>query len=729
MFDDNIDTIYARFFQRRNRQLWDRFPGVFRSVVVETNDPLRMHRVRFKCPDIHDWNLKPEHCPWAVVDSHGGGKRTGSWHHPMIGDWVWIKYERNHVYGPVVSGFCDPTRRKFYTYPSIFGVTPLPVDENGDPASSPDDYDADYHPKDERPMSQGIQDRYGNLDMSSSVGYFPIEHKEPPPDPDYDAIQQSEFKQKQKPPEINDPDVKYMLRMSKYGHIFQQADQGYYWKKDGDLGEFEGDFDKDEEFEIKRWKYLLKLHNEDEPKETDQRRIMSWTRYGHKFEMRDVGWAQMGPCPSKSREGEYGEPRTLSKEEEKDYRWIKLRTKGGHLFQMYDKGFHPDEDEFVKRKLIEEVAEKTEKEDEFWKDKDGRWIRLVSRYGYKIVIDDRGTDTKDAEGKELPRGNGILFKGRRTGGCQSDEAEGDEKGFYWEFNENEDTNQTTWGSPLGNTVQINDRHQYMMASMRRSDYPRPWKKLEENEFLLESLVSNQHEDESHHWKLDHHNEYIRFKTRASHGESPCSPPVNPPGVSSSAVQQGLEARDGSKGDGPWCELVDAGERNLWFWNKGYVICHARRRPSASNLMWWLDENKSDIVIRHNESSGKLQLFCNRPIEIISRDTINLHAKGQVTVRSDEKVVLTAQGTSLEVGQSGILMNKTILAPRIEAFICGVFPGPGAGCPKNPSISPLNAPIECPEPQLVPTDRGKRYNTNLDTPADKDEIEHPMSGCG
>ena len=36
-------------------------------------------------------------------------------------------------------------------------------------------------------------------------------------------------------------------------------------------------------YEIKRWKYLLKLHNEGETKDTDKRRILNWTRYGMKL--------------------------------------------------------------------------------------------------------------------------------------------------------------------------------------------------------------------------------------------------------------------------------------------------------------------------------------------------------------------------------------------------------------------------------------------------------------
>lgn len=716
MFTDNTSSIQSKFFSIRNKDLNEKFDGHYRSLVVETNDPLNMYRVRFKCPELHDWNLKPEQCPWAVVNSQLGGRRAGSWHHPMIDDWVWITFEKNHPYGPIVTGFCNPTRRKLYTYWSIHTKTPLPVDQNGETADQPDDYLEEYLPKDGRPMSTGWQDRYGNLDISSAVGYFPTEHAKKTPDPDYDALQMSMFDQSKSEPEVNGPDCKYMLRLSKYGNGLFLGDQGYWWKKDSessDYGEFEGDFVKDEQFEINRFKYLTRLFNEDKPSDHDQRRIMLLDRYGSKFEMRSVGWAQDGPIQSKTREGEYGEPRIISKESEADYRWLKLRSKGGWLFQAYDKGFHPQDDLFIKRKLIDEVGTLTEKEDEHWKDKDARWFRMVGRHGYKFVIDERGSSDTDAEGKETPRGNGILIKGRRTGSSQSIVKEGDPRGFFWEFNENEDTNQTTWGSPLGNVIQINDRHQYMLMSSRRKEYPMKWQKLKENEFLLESLVSGDHEKKSHHLKLDLHNEYVSFKTRVGYGDGPDGPIVNPVAISD-AMNQGIEARDGARGDGPWVEVVDSGERNLWLWNKGYVICHARRRPDPVNLMWWFDENKKELVIKHNETTGKLQIMSNAPIEIISNSNINVYAKKQLTIRSDERIILTSQGTGLEIGPYGVLSNKKIEAPEIDV-------------PRTPNISPLPIPVESMAPRLVPNDRGKRYNDVLDAPADKDEIEHPIKG--
>lgn len=344
---DNINVVWNKLFNHRTRVLWDRFPGYYRALVVETNDPLNMYRVRVKCPDMHDFDLKPEDCPWAVPSHDVGGFRSGRFSHPCIGDWVWITFERQHPYAPVWVGFASPTRRKLYTYPQVFQITPLCVNEEGRSTNRPSDYDKNYLPKDGRPMAHGWQDRYGNIDIHSAVGFFPNEHDRQPPPPDHDAVQKSNFDQQHNKPEVNNPDKKYTARITKYGNILMMGDQGYYWKKEqnSELGEFEGKFKEDEKFEISRWLYLQRLLNEDKPRSDqqfgDQRRMAMLTRYGHRIECRDVGWAQSGPIPSRSRSGEYGQPRILSKETSNDFRWIKIRTKGGMLFQAYDKGFHP----------------------------------------------------------------------------------------------------------------------------------------------------------------------------------------------------------------------------------------------------------------------------------------------------------------------------------------------------------------------------------------------------
>ncbi len=711
MLNDNTSAIYHQFFAKRTKPLANRFNGFYRAMVVETDDPLRMRRVRFKCPDLHDWDLKPGECPWAVPCQDMGGKRAGHWTYPCIGDWIWITFERGHPYAPIWVGFADPTRRKFYPYPSIFGITPLPVDSKGNPSERPQDYNKEYLPKDFRPMSSGSQDRYGNLDLISSVGFFPVEHNNPPPDPDNDAIQamaqsdgegDAKFDGSKQSPAVNDPDLKYMVRITKYGHIWLMGDQGYQWSRSDSTdesgekeakGEFYGDVDKDEEWEVRRYRYLQRFLNEGEPSGKDQRRIGAWTRYGTFWEARDVGW-------NKTRSGEYDyEQRTIADKAEVDQRWFKIRTKGGFLFQMYDRGFDPEEDVFVKRLILDETGTKADHEDEWEDEDDARQIRLVGRYGFKFVIDERGSDTKDAEGKENPRGLGILLKGRRTPGAKGKEVKGDPRGFFWEMNEYDEVNQTTWGTPLGTVMQMNDRYQYLMLSSRYADYPRKWKKLKDNEFLGDSLSEHNIEDRSHHLKLDLENEYLSLKTRAGNGDPPWKEKEEDPWLNPIKLDnkepQGLECRDGSRDDGQWVELVDANRRGLWFWGKGKIVmCRARMAPRAIQLRWWFDEEKREIVIRNNEY-GRIQIFCKTDVEIIGQRNVNIYGQKGVTVKGDTNVVLDGGGGKLEVTSGRVNSTVPIYTPDFVKII--------------PNVNSLPTPQEAEEPKVEPSDRGKRYN--------------------
>lgn len=710
---DNINVVWSKFFSHRTRTLWDRFPGYYRALVIETNDPLNMYRVRFKCPDLHDFDLEPNDCPWAVPCFDLGGKRAGRFVAPTIGDWVWITFERQHPYGPIWTGFADPTRRKFYTYPQVFQVTPLSVNDEGRPADRPQDYDEDYLPKDGRPMGHGWQDRYGNLEVHSAVGFFPVEHKDPPPPPDHDAVSGSKFEQKQRPPEVNNPDRKYMARVTKYGNIFLMGDQGYHWQKedDSELGEFKGDAKEDEQFETKRWLFLQKLLNDGVPKsdakDGDQRKMIQMTRYGSRIEIRDVGWAQQGPIESKSRQGEFGPARILSKEKDNDYRWIKIRTKGGMLFQAYDKGFHPQDDIFIKRHLLEESGSKSEKEDKYWGDRDARWMRMVTRYGIKFTLDDRGSHDKRARKLEVPRGVGCLIKGRRTPAAKKREARGNSRGFQWEFNERDDANHTTWCTPMGQAIEMNDRYQYMMltAALGKGWVPK-WRHIKENEYLEKPTMLRNPERTTHHLKLDHDNEYIRFKTRANKGNRP-EKPANPSGVGGDEIHQGIEARDGRNGDGPWTELVDCQHRGMWFSKKeGLSIWRARKKKQ---MYQWFDERGRKIVIYNNEAFGTIEIYADQQVNVITNGNINLRADKHIFMRAGRTIRMQAAGTKFTMFNGNIQTNATFHGPKVNAFICGVFPGPGAGCP-NPGGAVVDRIQRPTTPtKREPTDRAKTYN--------------------
>lgn len=748
-FNDNVSQGWDTFYKKRTEDTWHRMEGMFRAVVVETNDPLNMYRVRFKCPELHNFDLKPKECPWAACAHLIGGRRTGEWTHPCIDDWVWIQFEKGHLYGPVWTGFCTPTRRKMYTYPQIHQKTPLSVNEKEETADTPDDYDEDYLPKDGRPMSYGRSDRYGNMDIVRSIGFFPEEHKEPPPDPDTDAVSKSDFQQRKEPPVENDPDAKYMARITKYGHILLQGDQGYKWK-----AEFDGSFVDDEQFEIDRWKYLQKLLNEDEPKETDQRRIQSWTRYGHLRESRDVGW-------NKTRDGEYGDPVTISDIEDRDYRWIKDRTGGGMIFQMSDKGSDPEEDEAIKRLLLDRVSVRSEKENQWWADVDGRWIRLLTRHGYKFVMDDRGSDPKNANLYSRPTGNGILLKGRRVGSSQgipivsaspavegtqvggdvtepgdldaefgkADDApgEGNQTGFYWEINENDDANWTSIGSPLGQTMMISDKLQYMMMATRLKDYARPFMGLEENEFQRNSLTNKGAEEKAYHLKIDLQNEYLRLKTRGGNGEKAFVPPggteIVKTDLDEGDLNQGFEARDGEKGDGAWVELVDAKHRGLWFSNKEkLVILRAQEDVDMSISMKDDKEGSRELLIR-NDSGDKLQIRCRGDVEIKADGNLTFQAGQKISFKAGTTICGEASGTQMVLDGAGLGTNRDLFANTCRAIFPGVFPGGGAGAasPKHCSVESVT---DLELKKIEPEDRGKRYNDGFDTELSGDVIKNP-----
>ena len=654
---DPTNSAWNKFFDERNRPIINRFPGRYRALVVETNDPLNMRRVRVKIPELHDSDMKSYDCPWAEPSPDFGGKKAGHFNHPCIDDIIWVEFEKGHPYSIIWVGFATPTRRKYYTLSGTYVQTPYSVNDDGKLADRPSDYDEAYLPKDGRPMSTGTTDRYGNLDISSAVGFYPIEHVKPPPPPEHDALQGEAFNQQYAKPVVNSPDKKYMLRITKYGNMIIQSDQGYHWKKDDTHGEFKGDVKDDETFEISRWKYIQKLVNEDSPN-GDSRRLALQTRYGHKIECRDTGWAQDGPVKSSTRDGEYGLPTILSKESKLDLRWIKVRTKGGMLYQASDIGCDPANDEFVKRKLIDEVGSKTEQEDVYWANKDARWIRIVTRYGYKIVLDDRGSSSIDASNVENPRGNGILIKGRRTPSSKGESNIGDQRGFYWEFNENDLANHTSWGSPLGQSLEINDRYQYiMMASSAGKAWSKEYKGLQENEFLRKPTMLVDPEKTAHHLKIDHDNEYIRFKTRGGNGEAPDNPAVAS-GVSSGELNQGFEARDGSSGNGPWVEIVDSQHRGLWFSKESQLGIW--RSSSNSKMYMWLADLDKKMVIYNNEETGAIEIYCNKDINLYAKDTIRMKAGRDVTIKADSSIRLQVADSVLTL-EPGFIRSLPIIS--------------------------------------------------------------------
>lgn len=247
---------------------------------------------------------------------------------------------------------------------------------------------------------------------------------------------------------------------------------------------------------------------------------------------------------------------------------------------------------------------------------------------------------------------------------------------------------------------------------------RKWQNLKENEFSRKPMMIRKPERTSYHLKLDHDNEYLRLKTRANKGPKP-ERPANPSGVGKSEINQGLEARDGKKGDGPWVEIVDCQHRGMW-WSKRYKLGIWRARKKRKMYMW-MDEKKREIVIFNR--NGKIIIYSSTDVQVVSDRNIHMQAAGHIFMKAGRSIRMQAGGTKLTVGRN-ILTNTTINAARVQAFICGVFPGPGAGC-ANPSGAQVEPVIPPEIPDIIePTDRAKTYNEPFEE-CPKDEVEHPV----
>lgn len=681
-----------KILQYRSKPIDQRFPGFYRALVVETNDPLNMSRIRFRCPDMHNEDMKPEDCPWALPCPSFGGMNSGSFTHPIIGDWVWIGFEKQHPYGPIYFGSADPTRARLYVLGQVNTRTVQPM--VGD---SIEDYDDKYLPKDGRPMQHGVFDRYGNIDISSYVGYYPIEHDTIPPPSGVDTVTKKEFYRSSRPL-VNDPDKKYMLRITKYGNGLLLSDQGYWWKKDGEFGEMDGDSNSDSEHYAERWLYYQDAINSGSVS-GDNRRVVLFSRYGHSLELRDVGYAQPGPIDNKSRDNEPGPNKYLSKETVRDQRYVRLKSKSGFTLELNDSG-----GKFGKasaRNMLDE-ADLDEALSKVWRGRDSRFARLSTPYGYKIVLDDRGSDREDPESLESPRGNGILLKGRRS------PREGETpRGFYFEFNENDEANHTTWGTPKGYTIELNDRYGYILLTASAGhDFAAEYKGLSDNEFVGKPTMLTNPELTSHHIKIDHVNEYIRFKTRAGNG-------IDHEGsqTSNSGINQGFEARDSTRGDGPWVELVDGDNRGLWFSRKnGLSII---RGKEGSNMAIWIDDANGDISIYNGR--GNVNIYSNLNVNIKSAQSINLDANGPISLKSAGDIIMQSRGSKLTVSDN-LLASNDIRANRLYAMVTEV-PSPG-GSTAN-SVQQISMP-----PSTHPSDRGKIYNEPIEQ-CPPDEINHSV----
>jgi hypothetical protein len=721
--NDNINKIYNKFNRERlPSTLFTKYPGHYRALVVETNDPLNMHRIRFIMPEQHELEMKekPQDCPWAVPAFKHGGQGCGSWSSPCIGDYVWITFEKQHPYGPIWVGHAEPTRRRFYKLHALFHKSNIYVDDQGKPKDVDTiDWENNYLSKDNRPYSQGITDRYGNMFLIDMTGFFPVEHKKKASTAGSDVIKSTpqEYRESKEQPKNNKPDLKMMAMVSKYGNYFMIGDQGYDWES-----EFSGDFDEDHDKEKKRTYNLKKLLNEDEPdsENRDQRRVEIRTGYGHKLELRDVGWssnngwsAVSGKTESKSRENDlFEEQNKQSKYDKTDERWIKLRSKGGMLMQFMDMGFNPKDDEFIKRARVDEVGGKVDSEDDDWQKRDARQMRFISRWGLKFVLDDRGSDEKQADTKESTHANGILLKGRRkakwnkylnnadnestkfrvlsqtsSGSPAYTPKHGDsdtEFGFGIDINEKNDLNRMLLYTPMAKAIEMNDKFGYVFITtdMTKS-ISRPWKYKKENEFAISICMGNDPESNTYSLKLDRSNTYTALTT---------------------PLDQCWEARDGfNPSDEGFMEARDMDNRALIM--SKYLKLAALHDPSILKYLV-LDDNTT-FVLLHN-LQNKIQIYSTADIELKAAGNIRLHSGGSTSIKCADFCV-DASGTQFVVNGGGFGGNKPLFAPESHAYHVGTKAGPGAG-PSSPIGGSAPPITQAQTPNQIPAFRKKKSNS-------------------
>lgn len=692
MFEDNLDNVYDELFRRRSVGLHHRFPGWYRAVVEETNDPLQFYRVRIRCPELHNSDVKVEDLPWALPAPWHGGRNSGSWASPAIKDIVYVCFEKNHPYTIIYCSAADPTRRRMYSMWSIYTKSPLSVTEDGTPAETPVEYEEDYLPKDGRPMSMGMNDRYGHFFFFNSVGFSPKTHKIEPASVGTDALAKKDFNVAKAQPEDNEPDTKYVAMGTKYGHHMMFGDQGYKW-----FEEFKGDFEEDKDFEEKRYKYFVKFFNEQEPKDRDQRRIEFRTRMGHMMELRDVGW-------DKSRSGEYGDQKTIGDSQGRDERWMKFRSKGGHLMQLIDVGFDPESDNYYKRLNKSEFGEMDE-EDQLGEDK--RMIRLISRHGNQLILDDRGSDPVDASGKTSPHGNGFLLRTR--------------KGFQIQGVDKPELDHLLIVSPKEQVIEINDKEEYINLSTTSSGQlhtdinPTSLRSTTGTSTYVES--SGQKYDpasNTYHMILDKKNCMVRLKT--------------PTGA-------GIEMRDKEAPCGEWVETRDSENRAVWMSAKdNYMLIRGKK-----GVKYILLDDNDDVILIRNED-GKIQIRAKKNIEIKSDEgDICLEAlNGQVGIRA-KSVDIQTSGASHKIDGTGIGTTKIIQGQTLLGFhpqmgclfgAGGTAPGSGAGRDGSKSGNPCKVEDKIllrKKPDDFDKERGCETNKDQKGPVPTSVIISPPGG--
>ena len=137
----------------------------------------------------------------------------------------------------------------------------------------------------------------------------------------------------------------------------------------------------------------------------------------------------------------------------------------------------------------------------------------------------------------------------------------------------------------------------------------------------------------------------------------------------------------------------------------------------------MDEINRDIAIYNNEEAGKIIIYANREVQVVSNNNINIRADGHIFMKAGRSIRMQAGGTKFTITKN-ILTNAAIHATRVNAYLPGTMPGPGAGRPDPQGVDVDR--VEAPKrPKVIePTDRAKTYNQPYEA-CPVDEVEHPL----
>lgn len=98
------------------------FPGIYRGVVEDVEDPELRKRYRVRVVNVHPAGVETQHLPWAEMGGGFGGQTFGDVPAYELDDEVWVMFEAGNRRFPVIMG-------------GIFnfagGLTPIPPEQTG----------------------------------------------------------------------------------------------------------------------------------------------------------------------------------------------------------------------------------------------------------------------------------------------------------------------------------------------------------------------------------------------------------------------------------------------------------------------------------------------------------------------------------------------------------------------------------------------------------------------